>query len=176
MKTWFLVLGLLSASMAAGCGSPSWKEFAPSQGRFRVLMPGTPVVQEESEDTWAGLARGKRYLASTGSGGTDSFCAYGVTYADYPERYTQTKSPEKILAGQKDALVPSEGKLLKERPIEIGSSPGIELELEDPAGKILFFRIYLVEKRLYVVTAKYAKGKRTPEVDAFFESFRLTND
>jgi hypothetical protein len=176
MKTWFLVFAVLAAALVVGCGGSTWKEFTPSHGHFRVLLPGTPSGQDEQEETPAGLARGKRFLAWTGAGGTDRFHACAVSYIDYTEGYTRANSPESIFAAQKAALVPSEGRLLSERAIEIGGSPGIELELEDPAGKVLFLRIYLVERRLFVVTAKYTRGRRPPEVDTFLESFRLTSD
>jgi hypothetical protein len=173
MKTRLPILALLAAALAAGCG-PAWKEISPAQGRFRVVLPGKPIEQDESEQTPAGMARGKRFLGYTGAGGTDSFRAYAVSYIDYPAGYIRAHPPEKIFAAQKDEVVPSEGRLLNERPIKIGTAPGIELEVEDPEGKILFFHIYLVERRLYVVTAKYARGKRSPEVDAFFDSFQVT--
>jgi hypothetical protein len=174
MKRYLRIPVLLACVMAVGC-SARQREFTSSEGRFRVLMPGTPTEQPEGEDTFAGPASGKRFLAVVGTPETERYRGYGVSYIDYPERYIRSMSAEKIFKEQKDSVVPSDGSLVQERTMTISGHRGFELEVAWHDGKTVVFHMYLVEQRLYMVVAKYPGGTRPPEVDAFFNSFQLTS-
>jgi hypothetical protein len=150
-----------------------WREFSPPGGAFRVLLPGVPLEQPEEEDTPQGPARGKRFLAHSGGSGS-RFQGYSVAYVDYPEEYVKAHSPAEVFRSQRDALVPSEGRLVREGARTLSGFPGKELHVETGDGGTILCRMYLVKGRLFLVVAKYRKDNRPPEVDAFFDSFALS--
>jgi len=41
---------------------PGWREFQSKDGGFSVLMPGTPVAQEQSADSRIGPIRSRMYV------------------------------------------------------------------------------------------------------------------
>jgi hypothetical protein len=159
-KTRIVVLSLLSALLAMafavvlfiGFTGLDWREFSPPDSGFRILLPGTPVEMEEGEDTPQGRARGKRFL--THNRRTNKrFQAYIAAYVDYPEGFIERNSAEKVFQLQKEALVPSEGQLVSEKPMTLRDVAGTELQVESHDGRILVLRMYLVQQRLFLLVA-----------------------
>ncbi|HKB39731.1 MAG TPA: hypothetical protein VKD72_25065 [Gemmataceae bacterium] len=165
-----LLLSAFGALMLIGLRGLKWQEVSPPGSGFQVMMPGIPIEQEEEEDTPQGPARGKRFLSRA----RDNFQAYAVEFVDYPEEYVRRNSAADIFKSQKDAVVPSEGRLVSEELITLSGFPGTELQLETDDDRLMIFRMYLVKRRLFLLLAKCRKGTRPREVDTFFNSFTFT--
>ena len=67
------------------------------------------------------------------------------------------------------------GKLLSEKNIKLGDTPGRETQIEVAGGKKLFrARVYLADQRMYqVVVFGTKKAATSKEADRFLDSFKL---
>src|SRR5882762_8352189 len=65
---------------------PDWREFRSTQGRFSVLMPGTPQEQTEVKE-FPEVGRGETHLFVLGS----ESGVYGAAYLDLPGLARQTQ-------------------------------------------------------------------------------------
>lgn len=131
-----------------------WKEISSAEGRFTVLMPGTP-----SEDKKEGS-----FTAKTQSG------VFTVAYKDFAEEVSQT-TPDELLEQVSQGLATDGSKLLSKRKISLSGYPGREVKYEDSDKLVGIIRIYLVKERLYLNIVIPSTAEDT---NKFFDSFRLT--
>src|SRR5687767_14495154 len=68
----------------------SWQRFVSNEGRFAVLLPGTPAVSEEVVER-----PGIRFVLRKTQ--LRTFAEYGVMYADYPKSVTDNASADLLL-------------------------------------------------------------------------------
>jgi hypothetical protein len=148
----------------------AWKEYVSTEGRFSVLMPGTPSKQKVS--TKQGADTIEIYIvAAEAKKGEDSF---GVTYADFPEPVVQKTPATVLLEGARDGMLKQQsGKLLADRAISLGEYPGREFTIKSGEEKV-FAKAILVRRRLYQVVAAVPERRAdTKDVDQFLASFKL---
>ena len=170
MKWSFASLVVIFCFNAASADDvPEWKEFTSKDGRFKVLMLGTP--KQYKLDTESDFGKGVLHMNTVMVGKT----MYGANFCDFPAEIK--KAPLKqVLDSSRDGTVANlEGKLASERDIKLGAYAGREIQIEVAGGKQLFrVRVYLVDQRLHQVvvfgTKEAATGK---DADKFLDSFKL---
>ena len=171
MRTKYLVLFLVVfMSSAVNSQEPTWKEFSSPEGRFSVLLPGTPTKTTQKVNSDLGVIT--LYLFTF----NQENISYNVTCSDYPESIFKIKSIDKFLDDYRDGAVAGvRGKLVSETKISLGTYPGREVIIEVNDGRILAcIRFYMVKTRLYQVSV--ATQKENPQltnVTRFLESFKL---
>jgi hypothetical protein len=161
----------VSATFIYSADPPEWKEFASKEGRFTVLMPGTP--KQNKADTESDFGKGVLYMNVMQIGKV----MYGANYCDYPAEVKKA-SIKKIYDASRDGAVANmKGKLDSEKDIKLGEYPGREIRIEVAEGKYLFrARVYLVEQRLYqVVILGTPEDATSKEADKFLDSFKLAD-
>jgi hypothetical protein len=158
------------------CG-PQWRELHPPDAPFTVQMPGEPTQSEAPLDTPVGPVGLECY--SFVAGGEQPFwtAIYIMAYSDTldlqaPQDVTALLDSERdrlILAAGATPMGPRAAKLLSERRVALGDSPGLALEVQHPGGRRARARIYFAAGRLYSL---YASDTDERE-DRFFSSFVL---
>jgi hypothetical protein len=145
----------------------SWLEFTSPDKRYKLLMPGKPVLQQPgkgiSTDT-------KMFLVDLKSG------SFAVAATDIPPRLMAGMTADMRFksAGQGFANKVPGGKLASEKKIEIDTHPGREFVVKAADKGQYVLRAYLVENRLYVLAAG-GKDFTADHADLvkFFSSFKL---
>jgi hypothetical protein len=165
-----LLLFTVGINMTSADAPREWKEFASKEGRFKVLMPGTP--KKEKAETESDFGKGVLHMNTVQAGKT----MYGANYCDFPAKIKKV-SLKQILDSSRDGAVANlEGKLASEKDIKLGKYTGREIRINVAGGKQLFrARVYLVEQRLYqVVVFGTREAATSKEADKFLDSFKLT--
>lgn len=166
-----LVLLSLAVGAALACADdqPEWKEFASKDGRFKVLMPGTP--KQNKVETESDFGKGVLYMNVTLAGKS----MYGANYCDFPAEIKKAPIKQVFDSSRDGAVANMEGKLASEKDIKLGEHPGREIQIDVAEGKRLFrVRVYLVEQRLYqVVIFGSPEAATSKEADKFLDSFKL---
>jgi hypothetical protein len=161
MRAFGLVVGL-GCLLSAGCVKPvEWKEYTSAEGRFSVLLPGTP---KEGTRAQAGLTV-KSYGVEVKNG------AYAALYTDLPPG-----TPFDCSAAIRAMADNSQGQVLSETDFDLGGSKGkaFEVEVGRPRGHAAG-RMVVVDGRLYQLIVMGADLRASdPDVQTFLGSFRLT--
>jgi hypothetical protein len=162
----FVAVGAITVSAD---DQPEWKEFAPKEGRFKVLMPGVPKVYDL--DTESDFGKGVLHMHRAQVGKT----MYAANYCDFPAEIKKTPLKQVYDDSRDGAVANLEGKLVSEKDIKLGDYPGREIRIDVPEGKLLFrSRVYLVDQRLYQAVVLGTKEAATSkEADKFLDSFKL---
>jgi len=190
-----LTLSLVAGAVAAQEAPPppvkeynaqAWKDFTSKEGRFSVLLPGTPRLEERSLE--GGIAiTAHAFVLET------DLALYYISYADLPlpPGVTMTAEDRKeALANTREKIISGGGRIITESEISIAGNAGTEI-LAEKDGIILRARFAPIEGRLYqlIIGARrntvFSNGKisakaadRTDLYEQttakFFESFKLT--
>jgi hypothetical protein len=107
--------------------------------------------------------------------------AWLVGYSDYPEATVKASDPATMLAGARDgAVANANGQLVSDVEVTLNGYPGREFSAavtQNGQEFVLRQRVYMVGNRLYQVLVLVPKGEEdSPEVEAFFQSFQLTEE
>ena len=193
LSTIALLIALLSGSvMAQDPHSPAKvqdvtttsKEFKSVEGRFTVLFPGTPTLQETTANTAIGPLKTHIAILETASS------VYYVSYTDLP---AGLETPAEIKAGldsSRDQAVANGNRLIVENDVTIAGVLGRELLMEKN-GLIMRARFFYLKQRLYqliigapaVLVFRDGKPSSNPAnrtelhettSKTFFDSFKLT--
>jgi len=170
MKLTGAVLGVMVLGfLAAGC-SKEFKEFSPD-GKFKVMMPGTPT---ENTQFASGAAGGpgafvKMWVTEVSGG------AYMVSAADFPN--TGGADVESLLdGGVNGAMANSGGTLGSQSKVTLaGKYPGRDFQGTIPSkDAALHARMYIVNGRLYQLLVLGKKSfVDSPDTAKFLDSFKL---
>lgn len=167
-----------------------WKPFSSKEGRFSVLMPGTP---RESQMIW-NLETGDDivYLFTV----TREEAEYMVGYVDFepPTRRVDDdgqssnfpdilpNTPEKMTdvlvnAGTDSYSTPSNRRLISEQSIRLGNYPGREISLRLGGGPLVRRRLYLVNRRAYILSVRTTQERfLSKTIEGFMNSFKLLSE
>ena len=142
---------------------PGWREVISDEGRFRVLFPGEPKINDDVatvkslEFIWA---RGKwvQTCSNVSSGRPDN---------------------ESVRNRLRDAFsytLKKRSRLIAERDVTLNGRVGLEAVVVYEAGKITYLRAFVNRDRMYTVSVQLSeppnsKGSLPAEVNQFFESF-----
>ena len=145
-----------------------WIRHSSTAGRFSILMPAEPNVEEEPVDTAAGKLINHIFLVQKGS------ATFYISYADYPQN---DADPQRVLDGVRDGGINSiKGTLVSEKTITHKSYPGREFQVSTQ-GELYMSRIFLINNRLYLMFVVAPVGQLTDaEVNRFLTSFDLKLD
>jgi len=172
---WLPLLGLL---LLSGCGRTEWQDVDWKEARCRFKMPRGFGDYPEKDVTIPGVKaplRGKTFEDKAGG--------LGVFYVELPPGEGQEDSVSARLGGAVAGLKASRKDAVfldgKQQDHSADSPPWREAQIEwkDSAGvkMVTLMRVYLVERRLYVVmssgTPNWVESKETQE---FLRSFTTT--
>jgi hypothetical protein len=169
---WLAFILSLAFILLAGCQKFSWKDFSSAEGKFSVLMPGTPQNHSQSLNSPFGPVTTYAFVYSN----NDS--AFAVSYTDYPQDPTRGINTQKVLDGARNSLLAKPGgTLIGESSISLGSYPGREVQMVTAEGDgkhALRTRVYLVNSRLYQVMVVLPNEEASSEnAVKFLDSFKL---
>jgi hypothetical protein len=169
------LLVALATIMQPAAPAQAWKPYAPPQGNYTVSLPAKPTEKKQTL-TLPGGGKVDMTVVSVKRGGT-----YSVVSG---ELKATPDDPAAALDAARDDLVKGlKGKLVEEKPCELGGAPARELKIEIPktvvaGGAMGWARISLMDRKLYeliaVQSATEAKNGAAP-VETFFDSFKTSD-
>ncbi|MEH1910943.1 MAG: hypothetical protein V7L05_00095 [Nostoc sp.] len=153
---------------------PKWKLFTAPDGRFTILMPGSPNRNTQSQKTYMGEINLKIFVAQP----PKQQVAYVVAYNDFPYSYGQMADPQAVLNNARDmALKTTKSHLISQRNIRSSNNhPGKEIEYINSGGKITKSRMYVAEGRLYqvmAITTKKQQKTLAKTITGYLNSFHV---
>lgn len=166
-------LQFVQSSAAFQIAQSIWKPFSSQEGRFKVLMPGTPSEDKSNVNTKAGEITINRFSVRR-----ENEALYAVAYSDLPDKFSLNSADINPLLSEIAAgfAAGSRGRLVSQRNIRLGNVPGREIRLQLERGAIARGRLYVANKRLYQVVVATAKEKNlTKSIEGFFNSFQIVN-
>ncbi|MEH2390295.1 MAG: hypothetical protein V7K21_01020 [Nostoc sp.] len=151
-----------------------WKLFTAPDGRFSILMPGSPNRNTQSQKTYMGEINLEIFVAQP----PKQQVAYIVTYNDFPYSYGQMADPQALLNNARDmALKTTKSNLISQRNIRSSNNhPGKEIEYINSGGKITKSRMYVAEGRLYqvmAITTKKQQKTLAKTITGYLNSFHV---
>jgi hypothetical protein len=150
-----------------------WKPFSSQEGRFRILMPGTPMQDKTPVNTRAGSIPVNVFAVVR----PEAF--YLVAYSDFPKAITLDSPEVKELLPQVDPNVAKRDgvRIVSQSNLRLRNYPGREIKMQDREGVVFRWRAFIVNKRLYqigVITDK--ESSLTKSIEGFFKSFQFLDD
>jgi hypothetical protein len=155
----------LQLTLLAGCSSSPWKEYKSPDGKFSVLLPGTPELRPE-QDGWQMLSATLK---------ADRDLLFSIRYKDFPAPLSPAEFDQ--MAGySRDGLANKNGnKLLDEKPVQTGKYTGKENRIAiGQFDDVSISRSFAVANRYYSLTVTVPKKSAdSPEVAKFLDSFQI---
>src|SRR5437773_8221988 len=144
-----IFFGGLIFFLGSNIKAAEWKEFAPEGMGFQVLMPGTPRLEQNTQETPAGPVEIRKF--TVWPKGKGEF--FMVVLVRFPEDVgQQLGGTQKLLeAGRQDVLTASERQITNQRDIFLNGWRGLELELLNSDGSIGKARIFATKEQIYEV-------------------------
>jgi hypothetical protein len=142
--------------------APAWERFHVPAGKFSVLMPGEPSLEESKADEELGGGAMKVYTAYH----PDQALVLAAISVELPEEIRKKLSPDDIL----------DRKVKKGRKITLGKYPGRELEETQQGKGRGITRTYVVEDRVLavvVIDLYPTQGAMPRDTARFLDSLRL---
>jgi hypothetical protein len=171
MKSKAVFLLLISACVWPLQTPDNWSKYTSPEGRYSILFPGKPELKtQESTDTDG--QKVLKYRAASSS--RDVTCLVGYFDIRPGRTFSFDKARDEMVDGV-------ETKLLAERNISLGNSPGRELKIvaRAPSGRdvLVVARYYQVGDRVYLVqfiVMKSSENMIAKESGRYFDSFQVT--
>jgi hypothetical protein len=169
--TFGMVFGCIIFFAGSNINAAQWNEFAPEGMEFQVLMPGTPQVEQTSQQTPDGPVEMHKFTVWT-KGKSEFFM---VVVLEFPEDIGRQLGGERKLlqAGARDVLVATKGQIRDEREIYLNGWIGLQLEISTN-GAIVKARVVATKNRVYEVWAHVSKIRsRSDDIPKFLNSFKV---
>ena len=173
MKALFRI-ALLSSLLILGACKPKPPEptvFSPPDKSFTVMMLGTPTPKDHEANPAVNFKGGTTYELRTDG----KF--YMVGFFDY------ATSPPGMHSDSLDRfrdifLKSSKGQLTSEESVMLDGNTGRELVVQDPSGLTTHVRIFIKEKRAYLVGVDIGKDadNQSPLITNYLNSFHIRED
>lgn len=157
-------------SLEAPAQTP-WQLFSRPEGGFAVQMPpGT--VREGVQPMETELGAIDIHLL-----GIDlPTRLYAIVYQDFPEAF-EAATPEALLSSTLEGVKGNVSRRLQDdRAITLGNHPGVDLYYEGFDGLSYKQRLYVVNRRMYMLVAATSEAVSSSfieDADRFFNSFEL---
>ncbi|MDZ7965735.1 MAG: hypothetical protein RM368_12290 [Nostoc sp. DedSLP03] len=153
---------------------PQWKLYTAPDGRFTILMPGSPNRNTENQKTYMGEITLEIFIAQP----PKQQVAYIVAYNDFPYNYGEMADPQAVLNNARDmALKTTKSNLISQRNIRsYNNHPGKEIQYINSGGKITISRMYVAEGRLYqvmAITTKKQQKTLAKTITGYLNSFNV---
>ena len=175
LGVFFMLLAGFVLRARSNVDASEWKQVAPPGIGFRALMPGTPLLKQQTQETPAGKVDVYKFTVKT-KGRKGIFM---IVLVRFPEEVVrQIGGVEKLLGvGRKDVLAASKGRVGGEKRVVLDGCPGLELELLPSDGAAITVRIFATKNRLYEVSVYASKFRlKSEDVSRFFDSFKLLTE
>jgi hypothetical protein len=168
-KLWTqIVVVLLLFAGVASADAPPMQTFTAADGRFSVLLPGTPKQESQTIDLKGG---GTTTLYQFWVELENNNVTYMVMYNDYTGDYANG-APQTTLATTRDGAV--NGKTLtSDVEINLNGVPGRAFTATDSTGYNYSVHQFLAGKRLYQLIVVGNKDHPATLTDQFMNSFRI---
>jgi hypothetical protein len=166
-----IVFGCIIFFAGSSIDAAQWQEFAPEGMGFQVLMPGTPQVEQTSQQTPAGPLEMHKFTVWTK--GKHEF--FMVIVMAFPEDVGKQLGGERKLlqTSAQDVLVATKGQVRDQREIYLNGWIGLELEISTNGG-IVKARIFATKERVYEVWSSVSRIRsRSDDIPKFLNSFKL---
>jgi hypothetical protein len=170
MRTRTFALVVLLTCLASAAGQIEFKQYASTDGRFKVLFPGP--VKTDTVEVPSGKDKVKVTIDSVELRGGTSFL---VTYVDAPEEVAKQPAGPRI-DKVRNANKGDKGKVLEEKEVTLGAEkhPARDVLIQTPDGFVRN-RIVIAGVRLYQVMIRGDKDVVTSaSADRFLASFEVT--
>ena len=175
----YYVTQTVSANQPVKIAQSVWKLFSAPDGSFRILMPGTPQTAKQSVSTKSGNIELNMFTVER----QQEEVKYVVGYVDYSSEYIELLNRNNLVDkaldnGQDSVIKKAKGTLVTEKKITLGQYPGREINYNKPGGKVVKQRIFLVDKRLYQISAETTKKRQkflTKSIGGFLDSFNVSS-
>ncbi len=171
-----LALFCLTPGLAAQAspGPPDGTTVSPPDRSFSIQFPAAPTEKVEKNKTAGSTIEIKTYWLAPAGGNPGFFLSYSARLAGS----APAPPPDSHLEQAKKAvLATTQGRLVSEKKITLGSHPGLELHIAAPMNSQLRTRIYVVQGRLYqVFVVGSPRQMQQPAVERFLNSFKLRAD
>lgn len=142
--------------------------FTSQEGRFSVLLPGTPQQKSQQIALQGGASSTLHQFWVELQGGK---VTYMVMYNDYPPQVT-SQGAQAVLAKVRDGA--AKGKTLtSDASIEVNGVPGRAFTLTDSNGWNYSIHQFLAGQRLYQLIVVSNKAHPAQLTDQFMNSFRI---
>lgn len=157
----------LALALAGTAGAQAWTSFSPEGGRYRVDMPGTPIVNTQP------ITGPGQTITLTDAAVELPGAAYAVSFVEYPDRIALAASSDVMLDKVRDGM--AAGKTLRgEKKLTLGRAQGREFTLTQASGATAAVRIYWQRNRLYQLSVTGRPGiESQPDTRRFFDSFTI---
>jgi hypothetical protein len=141
----------------------NWKEFISEEGRFSILLPGTPEEVVRETDFPSGKTQGHYFNLRT-------YADFGFSYAQFPGTMETPELAKRFLDGSRARSIAGKGKLLEDQEISVDGHPGFFIKAEVTGGYIYRHKMFIVGSRSYqIVFVSKDKGV-SPAVLNYHES------
>jgi hypothetical protein len=142
-----------------------FRPFTSREGKYTVLLPGTPEEKHPVVATPFGQARGFSVEVEAGN------LSWLVYVLDYPVAFPD---PQLMLANIANELAAKLKGSIVSKKVLSSKEPGCEVLIEGPSPSPARCRIYLINKRVYGLLVMGNSGEiKSPEVERFFGSFKV---
>jgi hypothetical protein len=169
-QTCHLLVVLLTLAIPSAGAQLEWKEFAPKDGSFTVLFPGTPTEHKKTIMPPGGAVEVLLFEVAVSDGGK-----FVVGYSEFPAASIKPGTEDKRLDNARDGAVASiKGTLVRQKNLLLGKYPGRELLIKMDGKTMVVMRLYAVKNRLYQLGAIGSEGVVTSrDAEKFLTSFQL---
>jgi len=159
------------ATPAAAPADAALKPYSSVDGRFSVLMPGTPTAGSNPVAVNPNDSSQTVPLYSFSVGTDNDNVAYMVFYNDYPPGVA-TDAPTAVLGRARDGI--ANGKtLVSDSAIDLDGIPGRAFVARGTDGFTYDIRQFFTERRLYQVMIVTSQGYTAKYRDPFMNSFSI---
>ncbi len=147
--------------LPAGCGKIEFKDFTSPEGKFTILMPGTPEKKTQTIHNMMLVMYGMNVKNG----------AYAAGYADIPPG-----TPFSLPGAVQGIAGSHGGKVLSEKDYTLEGKTGREFEIETTTPKgFVSGRVIVINNRLYQILALGTNARLSnADVQKFLNSFKLT--
>jgi hypothetical protein len=174
LATWLtLCLPVTTILVAGGCTSSEaaqWKMFSSQNCRFEVLMPGVPKETSSFTDTAVGRLNDHSFMLKARQGNYKA--AYSISYVAYPSAQLKV-SPQQFMEQTWEASNDFAGSTqIYKKHISLKGHAGLEYQIKAKSGSLITGRNYLIDNRLYQLTAimsqeQFQRGDAMKFLDSF---------
>ena len=151
----------------------AWKRVAPSRLGFYASMPGTPLLEESSQETPNGAVEIHKFTVVP-TGRREMFVIVSLCFPEVVS--LELDGTEALLeGGREDVLTAFRAQLSSEERIVSNGWPGLKLQALAPKGAMVEAKIYATNDRIFEVVVHVPKNRAgSDDVRKFLDSFALS--
>jgi hypothetical protein len=141
------------------------KPFVSSEGQFSIDLPGTPAEEKNArEEAFGGKKLGWR----------NKEILFTVSYVNSPDaRKEDAEATVEVSANGYIGAIPKSAEIVSKIKITLDGYPGVEVKTSEKDGFTVIARYYMVEKRMYCITAMWTAGPNDDYAVKTINSFKV---